>query len=231
MDIEFYTMIRNLFLVTILIVSLSLRAQTSLTIKSTADFQIKADSNLHEWKKVNWLILPKREGSKGYSTKFKMLYSSTGIYCLFFCEDQKITSTLKNDFADLYKEDVVEAFFWTDESFPVYFEYELSPYNFELPIMVPNNKGKFFGWLPWHYGGDHKTRHEAIIHKNNSWTASFFIPYKLLKPLGNVPPAKGTTWRCNFYRIDYDEKSTEWSWQPTTKTFHEYEKFGTVVFD
>ena len=202
-----------------------------LLVKSTTDFELKADTTQIEWKKSNWLKLPKRGGTKNYQTKFKILHSRSGLYCLFFCEDQKITSTLKKDFEDLYNEDVVEAFFWTDESFPVYFEYELSPYNFELPIMVPNNKGKFFGWLPWHFEGARKTIHQAAIHSNKNWVAAFFIPYELLKPLGNVPPKSGTKWHCNFYRIDYDEKSSEWSWKPTQKTFNEKEKFGNVVFE
>jgi hypothetical protein len=61
----------------------------------------------------------------------------------------------------LYNEDVIEAFFWPDEKNPLYFEYELSPLNYELAILVPNNKGNFFGWRPWHYEGDRKTRHTA----------------------------------------------------------------------
>jgi hypothetical protein len=224
-------MIHKLIVVLLCLASVEARAQSAfIKIKSTNDFEIKADSNLREWKTTTWVTLAKREGAKNYSTKFKILYSATGIYCLFFCEDQKIASTLKTDFVDLFNEDVVEAFFWTDEAFPVYFEYELSPFNYELPIMVPNNKGKFFGWLPWHYEGNRKTKHDAVIHQNNSWTASFFVPYTLLTPLGSVPPMKGTTWRCNFYRIDYDEKSTDLSCQPTKTNFHDYKRFGTVVF-
>ena len=48
------------------------------------------------------------------------------------------------DNLDIYNEDVVEVFLWTDESTPLYFEYELSPLNYELPIIVPNNEGDFF---------------------------------------------------------------------------------------
>jgi hypothetical protein len=207
------------------------QATTVVRVRPTNDFEIKPDSNLQEWRTTAWVQLLKRGGTKNYSTKFKILYSSNGIYCLFFCEDKKITSTAKKDFADLYNEDVVEAFFWTDETFPVYFEYELSPLNYELPIMVPNNRGKFFGWLPWHYEGNRRTKHATVIYPNNSWVATFFIPHALFTPLGHVPPVKGTTWRCNFYRIDYDEKNSEWSWQATQTNFHDYERFGTVVFD
>ena len=41
-----------------------------------------------------------------------------------------------DDFEDIFNEDVVEAFFWPEESSVIYFEYELSPYNYELPILV-----------------------------------------------------------------------------------------------
>ncbi len=220
-------------LVALLLPSLAAQTQTAsvLKIKQTKDFGVKADTSLKEWKSTKWLVLPKRHGAMNYATKFKMLYSQKGIYCLFFCEDSQITSTRKKDFEDLYNEDVVEAFFWTEESFPVYFEYELSPYNFELPIMVPNNKGTFYGWRPWNFDGDRKTKHDAEVLTNKNWIATFFIPYELLRPLGNVPPKQGTKWRCNFYRIDYDEKSSEWCWQPTQKTFHEKEKFGIVEFE
>ena len=82
-----------------------------------------------------------------------------GIYFLFNCEDKKLTSTLQGDFLDLYNEDVVEVFLWPDESFPVYFEYEVSPLNYELPIIIPNYKGTFYGWKPWHYEGERMTQH------------------------------------------------------------------------
>ncbi|MBN2366806.1 MAG: hypothetical protein JXL67_11615, partial [Calditrichaeota bacterium] len=63
------------------------------------------------------------------------------------------------------------------------------------------------------------------------WRAEFYIPYELLKPLGNVPPESGTHWRVNLYRGDYDLGYFEsWSWQPVEKTFHEYKKFGTFIF-
>ena len=39
--------------------------------------------------------------------------------------------------------DVFEVFLWTDEKQPIYFEYEISPLGYELPILVPNFGGKF----------------------------------------------------------------------------------------
>jgi hypothetical protein len=205
------------------------------TVMKSNDFSITGDGSAVNWQEVKWLSLPqRRETGAQYQTQVKLLYSESGIYCLYRCEDAKITATLKEDFLDLWNEDVVEAFFWTDENEPVYFEYELSPLNYELPILVPNFKGRFFGWRPWHYEGDRKTRHATNVTTKNGevsfWTAEFFIPFALLNPLKNVPPQKGTRWRANFYRIDYDKGSSTWAWQATEKTFHDYEKFGTLIF-
>ena len=209
----------------------------TLKVKHTSNFEIKGDGSAINWNSAEWLELPVNTvAGIPYQTQMKMLYSDSGIYCLYRCEDNKITASLKDDFLDLWNEDVVEAFFWTDEATPLYFEYELSPLNYELPILVPNNKGKFLGWRPWHYEGNRRTKHATHINKNGgattSWTAEFFIPYSLLTPLNNVPPQKGTRWRANFYRIDHDNGESSWEWQKVRKeNFHDYELFGQLVFD
>lgn len=209
---------------------------STITVKKTKDFSLTGLADAAAWKTTSFTKLQKKLSTGvNYSTQFKILYSDSGIYCLYICEDSLITSTLKEDFADLYNEDVVEAFFWPDEKSVLYFEYELSPWNYELPILVPNYNGKFLGWRPWHYEKERRTRHAASIHKQAGkvigWTAEFFIPYVLLSPLENVPPKAGTKWRANFYRIDYDKGGHYWSWKPTGLSFHEYKKFGTIIFE
>ena len=138
---------------------------------------------------------------------------------------------------DLWNEDVFEVFLWTDERYPVYFEYQISPLNRELPIIVPNFGGKFLGWRPWHYEGGPSTRKNTSIRGGpkesraaiEGWRAEFFIPYTLLNPLQNVPPKPGTVWRANFYRMDHDGgKRTQWDWAPVGESFHEYQKFGEL---
>jgi len=212
-----------------------------LRIQAVPDFEIDGRGSANEWKQTDWVPLPMKHGDgPELSTEAKVLYSETGIYFLFNCKDNKLNATLTEDFADLYKEDVVEVFLWTDEQYPLYFEYELSPLDYELPIIIPNREGDFFGWKPWHYEGERRTRHATSIQggpkesmaKIEGWVAEFFIPYALLKPLGNVPPQKGTKWRANMYRIDYDQgKPDYYQWQPTKGNFHEYESFGAFIFD
>jgi hypothetical protein len=212
----------------------------TLIAKHCTDFEITGDGSAGNWTKAEWLILPQRAMAEGpLTTKVKVLYSETGIYFLFDCQDTKLTSAMNSDFLDLWKEDVVEVFLWTDESSPVYFEYEISPLNYELPILISNEKGDLVRWQPFHYDPDRKTRHATTVKggekksnaKVSGWMAEFFIPYKLLRPLDNISPKPGTKWRTNLYRVDYDNKRASWSWQLTTKSYHEYEKFGILLFE
>ncbi len=212
----------------------------SLVVKKCQDFNVTGDGSSAEWDKTKWIKLEMKEGGKSdYPTAVKVLYSETGIYFLYDCNDKKLTSTLVGDFQNIFTEDVVEMFLWTDESFPVYFEYELSPMDYELPIIIPNFNGKFYGWQPWHYEGDRRTRHATSVSGGkkesgatvSGWKAEFFIPYKLLAPLNNVPPQSGTKWRANMYRIDYDNGTTYFIWQNVVRSFHEYNKYGTFIFE
>ncbi|GAB4362945.1 MAG: hypothetical protein Kow0042_00390 [Calditrichia bacterium] len=211
-----------------------------IAVQQTADFAISGKGDHENWTAAEWVILPFRssEGSN-LPTRLKCLYSEKGLYFLFSCRDQKITAGMDSDFADLWKEDVVEIFLWPDTSFPIYFEYELSPLNRELVLLVPNLKGDFWGWRPWHYEGERRVVHLTTASGGSlrsgaevdSWTAEIFIPYALLKPLSNVPPQPGAVWRANFYRGDYDSGQwVYWAWRPIEKRFHEFQKFGRLIF-
>jgi len=207
----------------------------TLQINKSGDFDIDGKGTAREWGKTDWVSLNPLNVEAAYDTRVKILYSESGMYFLFQNEDEKITATIKEDNADLWHEDVVEVFLWTDEQYPMYFEYELSPLNYELPILIPKVGEDFLGWLPWHYEGDRKTRHMTHIQKDGDtvtgWIAEFFIPYDLLKPLNKVPPQVGTRWRANMYRIDHDkEPRVLFAWQPIVNSFHDHELFGTFEF-
>lgn len=212
-----------------------------LTVRKTEDFTVTGDGKSAQWNKAEWLpiTIQKSSGNTVNATRAKVLYSDRGLYFLFFCEDQKITASITEDYGALYNEDVAEVFLWPDESVPVYFEYEISPLNYELPILVPNMNDRFYGWKPWHYEGDRKIQHATSAQGGKkesneqvkSWMAEFFIPYKLLTPMITGTPKSGDRWRANLYRIDYDHGATYWSWQKTSGSFHEFRKFGTLLFE
>jgi Carbohydrate family 9 binding domain-like len=216
-------------------------SRPEIRVRATEDFPVTGRGDQAAWNAVEWIPMNARNDVKdAYASRFKVLYSSTGLYVLMDAADKVLTATFQQDFENLWTEDVFEVFLWTDERDPVYFEYEISPLGFELPILIPNMEGTFLGWRPWHYDGDRKIRKAAVTFggpqqsgaKIDGWRAEIFIPYALLKPLRNVPPAKGARWRANFYRVDHDNgKSVQWDWSRVGSNFHEFRGFGTLIFE
>lgn len=230
------------FFTLLVVSSAAARAQErpTLRVKKTPDFEITGDGAAENWKGAEWSPLHKRKGPKDYSTRLKTLYSEKGIYFLMEGADTKVTSTAKEDFSDLWTEDVFEVFLWTDERYPLYFEYEISPFNRELVILVPNIDDRFLGWRPWMYEGNRKIKKATSVKGGklekdgaiSSWSAEIFIPYELLTPLANSPPKSGTKWRANFYRNDYDGgEQTAWDWTRVGESYHEFTGFGVLIFE
>ena len=189
-----------------------------------------------DWGECRYQSVPPVDGGDGCRTGVSVLYSDAGLYVRFDCADERLTCTgTLNDGDDLWTEDVVELFLWPDESQRVYFEYELSPLDRELPLLVSNaGGGAFMGWSPWHYDGDRRVWHRTAADEDGAaWTAEMFIPFALLRGLGNVPPTAGTRWRANFCRIDHDGGVPRlFSWAAgIVDSFHVPEKFGVLAFE
>ncbi len=205
------------------------------------DFEVTGEGKHPAWQAATWSSLQLRDDPHhDYTARAKMVYSAKGLYVLMEGSDKKLSASMAEDFMDLWKEDVFEFFLWPDESLPVYFEYEISPLGRELPILVPNSGGDYFGWRPWHYEGERKIRKAVRIEGGEArtgaaitgWRAEVFVPFALLKPLPNVPPRRGTRWRANLYRVDYDgDQMTEWDWARVGKSFHDYQNYGTLLFE
>ena len=216
------------------------KADRIYEVPKVEDFEITGSGGAVAWEKAAWGEM-KREGKDGltYFSRFKAVYSSKGLYFFMSGSDELLSATMQKDFMDLFLEDVFEVFLWPDESRPLYFEYEISPLNRELPLLVTNISNRIMGWLPWHYSGDRKVRKKTGVIGNKlepgaaikGWSAEFFIPFKLLEPLLNSVPKKGDRWRANFYRVDYDGgKTTKWEWSSVSGDFHRPRDFGTLLF-
>jgi hypothetical protein len=215
-------------------------SEKSVTVKSCNDFELNGKGDSPQWNLAEWTQMALLDEAKDkYETKFKILYSESGIYVLAFCEDKLISTEYENDQDDIWKSDVFEVFLHTDPSNPLYFEYEINPLNTELVLLIPNDDGDFMGWAPWHYEGDRKIKRAVHVLNGKAesganisgWTAEMFFPFALFKGLKNVPPKPGTEWKGNFYRMDYDTgKRISWSWAPVEGSFHEYEKFWPIIF-
>ena len=209
----------------------------TLKVKKTADFEIDGKGTHPNWELTSWVPLIQLDsGVSEYDTKFKTIYSNTGIYVFFTGNDKKITSKYYNDFENLFNADVFEVFFHPEPKTPIYLEYEVNAHNAELVLLIPNLKNKVNGWIPWHYTENKKVVKKVFVHEQNNemykWSAELFFPYSIFSPLENTDIKKGTCWNANFYRLDYDSgKMIKWAWSPVKASFHEFNRFGVIQFD
>ncbi|MBD0333516.1 MAG: carbohydrate-binding family 9-like protein [Chitinophagaceae bacterium] len=213
----------------------------NLIVKKCSDFNLTGKGDAKEWSRTEWHLLHKLDSGGGeYESKFKILYSAKGIYLLFSGQDDKITTQYQQDFEDLFKGDVFEAFFHPAPQLPLYFEYEINHLGKELVLLIPNFDGSFSGWAPWRYEGARKVKKSVHVAGGKaeinasikSWSAELFFPNGLLKSFSDVLPQSGTVWNANFYRLDYDGgKMIKWAWSPVEKSFHEFKKFGSIQFE
>src|SRR4051812_35013708 len=128
-------MLRSVFFVFLLLsalnVSLAQSIDSAITVKPTHDFQVTGNGSSNNWNVAPWNTLPVTQGQDSRQTRFKVLYSTTGIYFLFHNEDRILTASMTADFERLWEEDVAEVFLWPDTTNTLYFEYEISPLNKE----------------------------------------------------------------------------------------------------
>ena len=90
-----------------------------LSVKPTQDFEVTGKGDHAAWQQAEWTALRRRQpDGHPYETRFKMLYSTTGLYFLMDGTDKTLTATMNEDFMDLWNEDVFEVFLWTDERHP-----------------------------------------------------------------------------------------------------------------
>jgi hypothetical protein len=213
----------------------------ALSIQKCDDFPLNGKGDHRQWSKSKWTTLStlQTDGPR-YETRFKIVYSDKGIYVLVHCEDKVLSTDYSIDQGDIWKGDVFEVFLQPYVSEPLYFEYEINALNAELVLLVPNDEGTFYGWSPWHYEGERKVQKAVHVGGENAepgadiryWSAEMFFPFALFRGLGNVPPAPGTIWRGNFYRMDYDNgHHQKWAWQPVDVNFHQYKRFGRLIFN
>lgn len=214
---------------------------TPLVVRSCRDFRITGKGRNAQWKKAAWFHLQKLDaGGSAYTSRFKILYSDAGVYVLFYGSDERVTSSFIKDFDRLFLGDVFEVFLHPDPSIPEYFEYEISPRGKELVLLMSSRNRHVTGRVPPSYEGRQKV--EKAVHISGgkmkpgavirSWTAELFFPYALLGSFRNIPPVKGTRWKANFCRLDYDSGAMiKWAWAPVADSFHELHRYRTLIFE
>lgn len=214
-----------------------------LQIQRCADFVLNGIGDEPAWQATAWSLLTKLDsGGRKYTTKCRMMYSTSGIYLSFTGDDDLITTRLYKDYENIFDGDVFEVFFHPDTARPVYFEYEINPLEKQLALSIARVGNKSLSWMPWnpdmpamirrkvHVNGSSSPKPGDAIH---GWSAEIFFPYVVLGLLPDTPPKPGTRWDANFCRIDYDSgKMMLYSWSPNIQTsFHELGHYGTIEFE
>lgn len=207
-------------------------------LKRSDDFALGTAGAERAWARADWAELTHVGGRRPMETRVRALWSERGIYVQFDCVDFCLSGALDRDGADLYTGDVAEIFLQPRRELPVYLEYELSPLDAELPLLVCNSGADFHGWLPFHYEGERRAVHRTRVRGGRKeadaacegWTAECFLPFALWTGVLERPPESGDVWAGNFFRIDYGaEGADRWAWASACGTeFHDYRKFDRI---
>ena len=153
--------------------------------------------------------------------------------------DLDIQATFTNRDSNFWDEEVVE-FFVAPKDLKRYFELQWNPLGGVFDAIIQNDldeKGvstAFHGdWTYTAKGMSSAVKVKGTVNdssdKDQYWQVEVRLPFADLR---EEAPKPGTVWRANFYRMDYDDgKKTSWDWARVGTSFHEFKKFGTLVFE
>ncbi|HSD26115.1 MAG TPA: carbohydrate-binding family 9-like protein [Vicinamibacteria bacterium] len=182
-------------------------------------------------------------GPAPYETRFRALWSSTGLYLRFDVDDASPWHTMTKKDEHLWDEEVVEIFIDLDRSGRDYYELEVNPANVVCDLRMispwPDKKGD----IDWDMAGLETRVHERqATGSPRGWTATAFLPWSGFRSLPSarvaLPPKPGDAWRFNVFRIERPggPKSPEkdavfaaWS-PPSAQSFHDAGALRDLVF-
>jgi len=185
------------------------------------------------------LQLSHGRGMPRLATEVRACWDDTALYVAFSCKDTDIWSEYERRDDPLYDQEVVEIFLSPTGDLRHYFEIEISPANvlFDAKVFNPDLDRRTMlvdrGWdAP---GLRSAVRVSGTLNRRDDvdvgWIAEIAIPFADLGLAG--PPAPGTVWRANFYRIERGEVEEYSAWSPTGRDpadFHVPRCFGELVF-
>lgn len=156
------------------------------------------------------------------------------LFAIFSMDDDELCATLYERDSELWREDVVEVFL-QPEVRDSYYEFEASPNGtlFDARVLFPGptretmsvdvrwNCAGFRAWVRRVFDRPGHTTLEVVMR----------IPFSCLT---GMPPARGDSWRANFYRIDRSSQGDMFAaWSPTLTPkpdFHVPDRFGRLLF-
>lgn len=163
------------------------------------------------------------------STSFRVLRDDAqqALFIRFEAQDDCIRSTYRLHDETLYTQDVFELFVSDGENLYAYKEIEVSPYDLHFTGTISYTKeGTRVLDMGWDIPGFQT--HTTFDKQKNQTYSVWKLPYAAFVR----PPAPGTSWRVNAFRVDHSPRGEELqAWQPTgQRNFHVPERFGWLDF-
>ena len=173
----------------------------------------------------------------GYTTSAQVFYDETTFYIAFSCNDRDIHSSFSKRDEHLWEEEAVEVFIDVDSEPQNYVEIEVSPKNvlFDSYIVdpkkidVPGTAAFDLPGIRTAVSVDGTLGNRGDSDKN--WSVEIAIPFSDLVKNFNPDQLKDFNWKINFYRISQDGIPLQYmAWSPTQGSFHQPDKFGSIIF-
>lgn len=212
---------------------------TMLSKFTHADFMPDGDLQKSAWKHAPKVKMDRDRYHKELypesETQVASLWTLQYIYLAYWCKYRTLNIFAGEDPAkerwELWTRDVVEAFINPQpEDMPHYYEYEVSPNNQWLDLVIDLRKTPFND-ASWDSHFDHATK---VDEKNHLWMVEMRIPVDVM---GVKSLQAGAQWRLNLYRADGQGPDTQrrflcWSPLPGPgESFHQPRSFGIIKFE
>ncbi|MEO1337382.1 MAG: carbohydrate-binding family 9-like protein, partial [Myxococcota bacterium] len=209
------------------------------------DSPIVPDGELDEpgWKRAPVLEFADSMGRNiviRHKTRLRLLYDDQNLYVAFEADDTDITERYKNRDDPIYEHETVELFVMPNVTAPntgPYVELQASPTgvifdaSFDGPRRGMNKR----------YGAGQKvgTAVDGTLNDerpDRGWVSEWVVPFKNIRGV-QKPPAAGTEWRMNAFRIEKYRRGgrqigefSAWS-PPRVGDFHHVARFGRMRFE
>jgi hypothetical protein len=198
-----------------------------------------------EWNQVPALTIENRMGDEPRFrplTEAKVRYDDAHVYVIFRVRDRYVKSTVTNFNGNVSGDSCVEFFFAPNSNEPLqYFNLEVNAGGTPLLFFIAKPWEKFVK-LPDSAIGQIEIAHslpavvDPEITDDVTWTIEYRIPLAMLKAFTSVTmPAKGVTWRANFYKTGSETSNPHfYTWSPVSNpvpNFHLPEYFGKITFN
>ena len=205
---------------------------------------IDANWNKSQWKKIKPIEIKQYMGKVSAfqpEVKAKMVYDDANLYVIFQVKDRFVRSVTTEYNGQVSTDSCVEFFFSPDTEFPLkYFNLEINaggtPLMYYITKPMTELKKLTTDELKLiQIAHSLPATVDPEITEPVTWTIEYRVPVSLLNKYANVTsPAKGVTWKANFYKTGSKTSNPNyltWSFVDNPRpNFHLPQFFGTLVF-